>query len=349
MLQKNVTEFHTRLRDWYAAHGRHHLPWRVTPDPYHIWVSEVMLQQTLVATVLARYYHPFLERFPTIEALASAEREIVMKAWEGLGYYRRVGYLHEAAKQMVTRHEGRMPSSVEELIALPGIGRNTAHAIASFGFGAAVPVMEANLKRVLARIFAWETPTDNQLWDAAHRLLDTGKPFDYNQAMMDIGATICLPRRPLCAQCPANGICDGQTDPEAYPAPKAKKPKPARRYRLLMAYRTAPDGTRRLHLAVRETALLGGLYGFPQLPEADDVWEHSGQRVALSEAQPLGEVTHAFTHFALECPVSLLDVTASLSDGNAWYSLPEIAALPIAAIDKKALALLERSQGLLSA
>ncbi len=362
MLQKNIPAFHSRLHDWYAKHGRHHLPWRTTPDPYHIWVSEVMLQQTQVATVLARYYHPFLKKFPTIEALANAERETVMKAWEGLGYYRRAGFLHEAAKQLViasaarqsnasasaeaglprrARNDGvSLPATVEGLLALPGIGRNTAHAIASFGFGLPVPVMEANLKRVLSRIFAWEKSTDTQLWDAAHQLFDAEKAFDYNQAMMDVGAQICLPRNPLCMLCPANDICEGKTNSEAYPAAKVKKEKPTRHYKLLLAFRTGPDGTRRYHMAVRETALLGGLYGFPQsLPEAQS-WEHAGQSVSLAAAHHLGTVSHAFTHFNLVCEVWAMAVDQASLAGNDWYTVPEIRALPIAAIDKKALALL---------
>ena len=344
MLQKrDISHFHTRLHAWYATQGRHALPWRQTRDPYPIWLSEVMLQQTQVSTVLARYYYPFLQKFPTVQALAAAERQDVMKAWEGLGYYRRAGFLHEAAKQVAAVGGWQHFGEVEKLTALPGIGRNTAHAVASFGFGIPVPVMEANLKRVLARIFAWETPTDKQLWDAAFQLLDEKNAFDYNQAMMDVGAMVCTPRKPACMLCPANEICKGRKNPEMYPAAKAKKEKPVRQSKLLLIYTIDADGTRRYAMSPRETALLGGLYGFPQVSSESNEWVFEGRKIPLSAADSLGEISHAFTHFRMDCVVLLLSSKAGQTLSNGFYSTEEITQLPIAAIDKKALALLRNA------
>lgn len=227
-MQKNITDFHARLHRWYKKHGRLSLPWRNTRDPYHIYLSEIMLQQTQVATVLERYYHPFLKRFPTLKSLAAAPLKDVLKAWEGLGYYTRAGNLHKAALLSCKN----FPKDVEGLIALPGIGKNTAHAIAAFAYHQPVPVMEANVKRVLCRVFALKTPDDKILWEKADELLDRKNPFDYNQAMMDIGSYVCTKRAPKCSECPLNKLCLGQTNPLLYPEPKQKKKVPLRKKKL---------------------------------------------------------------------------------------------------------------------
>ena len=327
------------LHAWYKRHGRHHLPWRMTPDPYAIWISEVMLQQTLVATVLGRFYHPFLERFPTVQALAEADEESVMKAWEGLGYYRRARMLHQAAKQIVAHHGGVLPNNVETLLTLPGIGRNTAHAVASFGFNQAVPVMEANLKRVLARLHAWEKPTDDQLWTAATNLLDPKNSFDHNQAMMDIGAQICLPRKPLCLTCPFEPWCLGKVAPDRYPAPKIKKANRIEHRKILVAYRDG--GERRYHLAKRETELLGGLYAFPQLPMNAESWDLPTTPFPLAAAKSLGPAKHIYTHFTLISEIVALDCTATTLANLGFYTLAEIHALPLSGIDRQVLRKIE--------
>ena len=190
--------FHRALMRWYEAYGRRGLPWRNTQDAYHIYVSEIMLQQTQVKTVLERYYTPFLEQFPTLASLANAKPESVMKAWGRVGGMIPVRELHKAARLC----KSHLPSAVEELIRLPGIGRNTAHAVACFGFGAPVPVMEANVKRVLHRVFALRRSDDATLWRCAGELLDKKNSFDYNQAMMDVGALLCTKSKPQCGACP---------------------------------------------------------------------------------------------------------------------------------------------------
>ena len=324
--------FHAALAQWYADHGRRDLPWRTVTDAYPIWISEVMLQQTQVATVLARFYHPFLEKFPTIESLAAARQESVLKAWEGLGYYTRARNLHKAAIAMVNaaktnrRNRATLPDTVDGLLALSGIGRNTAHAILAFGYHRPVAILEANVKRVVARIFALETPTDIDLWQGAETLLNHATPFDYNQAMMDIGATICTPRSPACALCPANSICRGQTEPERYPTRKQKKPVPTRDVTITVL----EDAKGRLHLATREEKLLGGLWGFPQ--SALDI---------AAKGTPLGNVTHVYSHFKLIGDVRHIR-NATPAPGQQWFTREQIAALPLSKVDHKVLALVDR-------
>lgn len=312
--------FHAQLLGWYATHGRHDLPWRKTADPYAIWISEVMLQQTQVATVLARFYHPFLDKFPTVASLAAAPRDAVMKAWEGLGYYRRAGFLHEAAKQAGKR----MPQTIDGLLALPGIGQNTAHAVAAFAYHQPVAILEANVKRIVARIFALETPSDKELWAGAEKLLNRAHPFDHNQAMMDLGATLCTPKKPACGLCPAQDICGGKTAPERYPTPKAKKQVPTREMTILVR----EDANGRLFLEPREAALLGGLYGFPQSP------------VSKKLATPLGTITHTYSHFKLIGHVVHEKLPEKMNAPN-WHSREEIATLPLSTADHKVLALVE--------
>src|SRR5262249_17261464 len=181
-------------------------PWRNTRDAYHIYISEIMLQQTQVKTVLERFYMPFLKQFPTIEKLTNAPQKDVLKAWQGLGYYNRAINLHEATKQC----EHALPKTPEALAALPAIGKNTANAIPAFAYHPPGAVMEANVKRVLSRIFAMKTPDEKTLWEKAATLLDRNEPFDYNQAMMDLGSMVCTKRAPKCRECPASGICVGK-------------------------------------------------------------------------------------------------------------------------------------------
>jgi len=220
------TKIHKNIQIWYQTHGRHDLPWRTTADPYHIYLSEVMLQQTQVKTVLERYYIPFLKKFPTLKALSNAPLDDILKVWEGLGYYNRAKNLHSTA-QLLTQGQTRgyaptLPSNIEELVKLPGIGKNTAHAVATFAYNKPVPIMEANVKRILCRLHTLKTPTNKELWNIAYDLVDKENPFDYNQAMMDIGATLCTPKNPSCQVCPLCDICQGQDEPTLYPTKKKR-------------------------------------------------------------------------------------------------------------------------------
>ncbi len=331
----SITQQSDALAHWYATHGRHDLPWRQTRDAYAIYISEIMLQQTQVVTVRDRFYGPFLAQFPTLSHLAAAPLETVLKAWEGLGYYSRARNLHRAAQLAAPR----LPETVEGLMALPGIGQNTAHAVAAFAHGVRVPVMEANVRRILHRFHAWEQATPQQLWDAATALLSEVDPFVHNQAMMDIGATLCTPRAPRCDACPLAEGCAGKTQPERYPLPKMRKAVPVRK----SIIRVMQDGAGRLHLETRNSRMLGGMYGFPceevvsrQLPVAGtrkhaDNWQ-------LETDNYLGSLTHTYSHFRLEAEVFLCALTdASLP----VYTREEIAALPLSGVDHKVLALLD--------
>ena len=198
-----AAELRRRLLRWYDAHARA-LPWRKTRDPYKIWVSEIMLQQTRVAAMLAHYLE-FLKRFPTIEALAAAREEQVLAAWSGLGYYRRARMLHRAAREVAANGK-KMPRALEGLRALPGVGRYTAAAIGSIAFGIPAAVVDGNVERVLGRLHG-KALRNGAVWEAAQELLDPKRPGDFNQAMMELGATVCVPDKPDCARCPLHSMC----------------------------------------------------------------------------------------------------------------------------------------------
>ena len=202
--------FRTQLLNWYAVHGRD-LPWRCTRDPYAILVSEFMLQQTQVATVIP-YYHRWLERWPTLADCAQAQRQDIFKLWEGLGYYRRAAYLHQTCQIIMREYGGQIPQDVTVLTRLPGIGRTTAGGILSHGFNLPTPILDGNVQRVLSRVLALTTPprrNQKVLWDYAQRLLDPVEPGRFNQALLDLGATVCLPQNPQCGRCPWQERCRG--------------------------------------------------------------------------------------------------------------------------------------------
>ena len=200
-----MSAFAGRLIRWQAGHGRHGLPWQRTCDPYRVWLSEVMLQQTRVAAV-QEHYRRFLQRFPTVERLAAAREASVLAAWSGLGYYRRARMLHAAAKKIASEHTGRLPASAKGLRALPGIGRYTAAAIASIAFGKPVAAVDGNVERVLGRVQG-KNLVGEEVWQAAEELLSPQRPGDFNQAVMELGATVCLPRHPKCLMCPVFDLC----------------------------------------------------------------------------------------------------------------------------------------------
>lgn len=311
----DIQKLHKQLLAWYARHGRHDLPWRCTKDPYAIYISEVMLQQTQVSTVLARFYSPFLKRFPTLKHLAEAPRAAVMKHWEGLGYYRRAAHLHEAAQQA----SPSLPVSVEALMALPGIGRNTAHAVMAFAHRHPVPVLEANVKRVVARFFALHHPKDAELWDGAWALLNADDPFNHNQAMMDIGSQVCTPKQPQCGGCPLSVACKGRENPGHYPGAKVRKVAPVREVALLV--RESADGC--LYLIQRQGAFLTGLWGFPECSEPS------------KRHKKIGVVKHVYSHFTLLGTVYYERVSRSQKGRKGWIAKEAVDALALAGVDKK--------------
>jgi A/G-specific adenine glycosylase len=331
-------KIHKRLHEWYARNGRRDLPWRNVNDVYPIYLSEVMLQQTQVKTVLERFYFPFLKAVPTVDDLASAGQDDVLKLWQGLGYYNRCKNLHAAAKVLAeaggfaAMHNLPTDELVERLVALPGVGQNTAHAVASFGFNRPVPVMEANLKRVLARFFALENPNDKTWWSKAEDLLDADQPFDYNQAMMDIGATVCKKSNPLCDECPLAGGCAGKVAPSMYPAPKAKKVTPVREKVIVCFVNAAGE----YFVQPRTSRFLHGLYGFVEFDVGTDV-VFEGQTFTVDALQHVGQVTQTYSHFKLDANVYISRLQSS---GETWKNVTKIEALPLSMADQKVLKLL---------
>ncbi len=308
---------HERLLTWYRRHGRHDLPWRQTDDPYRIWISEIMLQQTQVKTVRERFYFPFLERFPTLPSLAAAPLDDVLKQWEGLGYYSRAKNLHKAA-QMCTPF---MPDTVEGLLRLPGIGKSTAHAVVAFAYRTPVPILDANVKRILYRYFGRREADEKTLWRLAGKLFDPAHPFEFNQAMMDIGATLCLPKTARCGACPLQRDCKAAArDPLRYPAPKVRKSVPTRR-RHIIVY----TDNERYGLQQRTGRFLHGLWGFHE------------QTNAPAGARHLGSIVQVYSHFRLEAEVWQL---GEGEDELMFFSKEEIATLALSGADHKVLALL---------
>jgi A/G-specific adenine glycosylase len=305
-----------KLYTWYDREGRKSLPWRTTDDPYHIYLSEVMLQQTQVKTVLERYYFPFLERFPSLQVLAEATLDEVLKMWEGLGYYSRAKNLHKTASLTAPQ----LPDSYEELLALPGIGENTAAAICAFAYRQKYAVMEANIRRIICRLYGLDDPSKKELFKKAHTLLDEDDPFTYNQAMMDIGAMVCRLKEPRCEICPFVSICQAHAlGVYDFPVKKAKKV-PTRRECVVVLHNEG-----RVSLVQRSGNFLHGLWGFPASDRA------SGRKI--------GEVHHQYTHFKLEVTVYVKRCSNSdiplFSDG-------EIDNMALSTVDKKILKLLEK-------
>lgn len=303
-----MTDFARDLLIWYDAQHIV-LPWRGAPDPYHIWLSEIMLQQTQIAT-MTPYYERFLVRFPTVEALAAAPLDDVLKLWEGLGYYSRARNLHRAA-QHITAAGGHFPTNAANLQQLPGIGRYTAGAIASIAFGERVAVLDGNVIRVLSRVFdvaddVTKPATQRNLWQMAEGLVPTERPGDYNQAIMDLGRLICTPRTPDCAHCPVASYCAafhaGSQAARPVKAPKAAAP------HYDMAAGVIWNATGQLLIAQRPAnGLLGGLWGFPggKLEVGETLTDclkrtlRETLAIDVEVDELLTRVKHAFTHFQI--------------------------------------------------
>jgi A/G-specific adenine glycosylase len=264
-----------RVARWQRTHGRHHLPWQQTRDPYRVWLSEVMLQQTQVGTVLD-YYARFLDRFPDVQALAAAPLDDVLALWSGLGYYSRARNLHRCAQAVVAQHGGRFPGDSATLATLPGIGRSTAAAIAAFCFGERVAILDGNVKRVLSRALGFDGDLSqaaavNALWSQAQALLPEAGIEAYTQGLMDLGAQVCVTRKPQCETCPLNADCvaKAQGRPEAYPV-KTRRLKRGRREHALLWLQHRD----RLWLTQRPaTGVWAGLWSLPEWDEAETLAE----------------------------------------------------------------------------
>jgi len=308
---------HNLLFQWYLKNGRHDLPWRGIDDSYKIWVSEIMLQQTQVKTVLERFYFPFLEAFPTLSDLANANEAEVIKLWEGLGYYTRARNIHKTAQVC----KDTLPQTVQELVSLPGIGQSTAHAIAAFAYKTPVPIMDANVKRILYRVFAVTKASDKELWKMAYDFFDETRPYDFNQAMMDLGSSICTSKLPRCQECPFELYCKGKDAPILYPEKKSKKSTPIRKKQIIIH-----EYKNKIALRQRETRFLHGLWGFSEYEHHEDI----------SYTYTLGDISHTYSHFKLEAQVHLYE---DYIDEYEWFSLNEIEGLALSTADHKALKL----------
>ena len=346
-----VADLQAALLTW-AKGRRLHLPWRGETDPYRIWVSEIMLQQTRASSV-APYYLRFLERFPTVQALALAPLDDVLRLWEGLGYYARARSLHAAAQAVVNRHAGSLPGDIAALRALPGVGDYTAGAIASLAFGLAAPALDGNGRRVLARLGAVRgdpasPDIHRQLWDLARRLLTAATPGAFNVALMDLGAEVCTPRSPACAACPWSPHCLALAGGlvEQLPERAARQPLPhydmvagliSREGQVLIARRPA-------------SGLLGGLWALPGgrrldgEPLADALIRavREGLGVTVAVGAPIVVVRHAYTHFritlhAFHCQWAAGEPQPLAYESWRWVATDDLASFAFPVTDRKVI------------
>jgi A/G-specific adenine glycosylase len=332
----------SRLLNWYRQQGRT-LPWRGHPDPYAVWVSEIMLQQTRVEAVIP-YFEKWMRLFPTVKDLADASEQEVLNAWEGLGYYSRARNLHQAAKIVVEHHGGELPRDLNALRELPGIGRYTVGAIASIAFNMDEPTLDGNLRRVFARLFDVSEPADSPageetLWKLAAEHLPEGQAGDYNQALMDLGATICLPRNPRCLLCPLMEICEARANgtQEQRPVLKPKKETP---HFIHAAGIIQKNG--KVLLAKRPSkGLLGGMWEFPNGRVDGEPAEElasaleTGYRLKVRKGEALGTVQHAYTHFRVTVHAFRCELVATFTNESLkWVKLEEMDDYPMGKVDR---------------
>jgi len=333
--------FSKQLLAWFDQHGRKNLPWQQQPSPYHVWLSEIMLQQTQVATVIP-YYIRFTERYNDINSLAQAPVDDVLALWTGLGYYARARNLHKAANLIMTEHNGIMPASLDELIALPGIGRSTAGAIMALAHKQNYAILDGNVKRVLARYYrvtGWpgNKAVENQLWQLAEQLLPTERIAHYIQAQMDLGATLCTRSKPQCEQCPLKGECQAflHDFPQNYPHSKPKKDIPLKETNWLVMQLSSGE----ILLQQRPNAgIWGGLWTFPEADSATLIEEICDQKfhVNIAEIRTKAEFKHVFSHFKLtihphliQC--SIIDGKIGENNNATWYKISDALRLGIPA------------------
>jgi A/G-specific adenine glycosylase len=349
-MDADAASFAGAVLEWYRRYGRHDLPWQ-GQNAYRVWLSEIMLQQTQVATVIP-YYRVFVERFPTIVELADASIDEVLSLWQGLGYYARARNLHRAAQIVRDRHGGRFPQSFDAVAALPGVGRSTAGAILSFACGQRWPILDGNVKRVLARCFrvpGWygQSETMRQLWYLAESVTPAEDAPDFNQAMMDIGAMVCVKSKPKCEVCPLKPMCASYRhhSQAEYPQKKPQRARPHRHTLMLMhrhedkvlLWRRPPSG------------IWGGLWSLPEVDgeHAVELWQRSF--LSMTRAPKLIQsnlIHHQFTHYSLDISLAIIELErlpASVSDQDnyAWVEIGEIAAHGLPTPVRKLLASLQ--------
>ncbi|RZJ07820.1 MAG: A/G-specific adenine glycosylase [Rubrivivax sp.] len=328
-----IDDFGKTVVAWQRQHGRHTLPWQNTRDPYRVWLSEVMLQQTQVATVLG-YYERFLARWPRATDLAAATLDEVLAQWAGLGYYSRARNLHACAKAVAELHDGEFPRTAAGLQTLPGIGRSTAAAIAAFCFGERVAILDGNVKRVLSRVLAFDgdlasNAAEKKLWGRATELLPQQQVDRYTQGLMDLGATVCTPRSPNCLLCPVQSMCGGQQlgDPTRYPV-KTRKLKRGRRENWWLWLE------RQGEVLLQQRPATGVWASLWTLPMFDD---EAAARAALpdGELHTLPRIQHALTHFDWVLHTLRAEVPEGMTHGGTWVAREKLARYALPAPLKK--------------
>ncbi len=298
----NTKQYAEKLINWQKRHGRNNLPWQASLDPYSVWISEIMLQQTQVKTVIP-YYNKFISRFPNIQTLADANEDEILKYWAGLGYYARARNLHKTAKIIAFNLNCVFPNTFENIISLPGIGKSTANAILSICYGQAAPILDGNVKRIFSRLFTINNPNssksiENMLWDISNNLMPKTETNVYTQSLMDLGSLICTRTKPNCTMCPINIFClaykDGTVN--SYPVPKIKKIKPQRSTTFYI-YKTSD---KILLIKNQPEGIWGGLYSLPEISTLQENMKET--KIILKEQR------HIFTHFILYFDVMLISV-----------------------------------------
>jgi len=331
-----------KLLCWYDEAGRD-LPWRHTRDPYAVWVSEVMLQQTRVETVIP-YYERFLQSFPTPYALAEADEDAVLSHWSGLGYYRRARLLHAGVREVVAQYDGEVPEDAEARRALPGVGRYTAGAIGSIAFDKEEPIVDGNVTRVLARLLRVKTPvgtsaTTNRLWEEAARLVPGERPGDLNQALMELGATVCTSKQPRCGSCPVADGCKAfaHGEVEALPVPRTRKAPKEVKLAAVVATR-GRGAERKVWLIKGDQPLFGGLWGVPMAegsPRA--VLSEAGLQARLG-SEPVERIEHVLTHRRLRIDVHRASAARGReSETRRPFTADDLKSVGISTLTKKVL------------
>ena len=330
------------LLEWHARDGRHHLPWQQDRTPYRVWVSEIMLQQTQVKTVVA-YYERFMARFPDVRSLADAPVDEVLHLWSGLGYYARARNLHRAAVCIRDDYGGEFPVQFAQLAALPGIGRSTAGAILALAHGARFPILDGNARRVLARYFgvpgnSSERGVAQRLWELSERCTPHAQVDAYTQAIMDLGATVCVRRKPLCTHCPLSLKCFARRTGRQHelPAPRVSRARGQRRVFMVVALQD--DGSVLLERRP-ESGVWGGLWCLPEFATATaaGAFLRTALRAAAIKPQPLSDIQHAFTHFDLAITPLLVRCSGAWAvreegaQPSLWYNIREPARIGLPA------------------
>ncbi|MCK5361301.1 MAG: A/G-specific adenine glycosylase [Gammaproteobacteria bacterium] len=337
--------FAERLLDWYTQHGRHDLPWQVRGTPYPVWISEIMLQQTQVSTVIP-YFERFMKQFPDLLQLADAELDHVLHLWSGLGYYARARNLHKTATIITDQYKGDFPQDIDELIALPGIGRSTAGAILAQSLGQRHPILDGNVKRVLARYFCvkgWpgSRETEKELWRLSDNITPTDNSAEYTQAIMDLGATVCKRSKPDCQTCPVNKSCQALLTDEVstYPHKKARKTLPIKSTSFLLLKNKKGE----VFLTQRPpTGIWGGLWCLPEISQdSEPETVHNSLPAYTNTGNPTAVTRHTFSHYHLDFTVIPAVVkgehanTVMEATPAVWYNPDKPSQLGLAAPIKK--------------